>query len=263
MSETAAATQGGSASVPFEVRKIGPGDLRDSLRKGWSDFLDRRGDLIILGLLYPVIGLVAAALSLGGNLIPLLFPLVAGITLLGPIAASGFYELARRREAGKESSWGHFFDVKDRPSINSILLLSGILLVIFGLWIGAATALYMLLIGPFPETLGAFLAVVFTTAQGWALIATGTLVGLGFAAVVLTITVVSMPMLVDRDVSLETAIGTSVRAVMANKGAMTRWGLTVAVLLAIGSVPLFIGLAIVLPVLGYATWHLYTKVVQR
>ena len=252
-----------ASSVTLEVRKIRPGDLRDSLREGWSDFLDKRGDLIFLGLLYPVIGLFAAALSLGANLLPLLFPVVAGITLLGPVAASGFYELARRREEGKDARWSHFLDVRHRPARNAIMTLCLILLAIFGVWMGAATAIYMVLIGAFPDTLSEFLSSVFTTPQGWALIVIGTLVGLGFAAVVLTITVVSMPMLVDRDATLDSAIATSVRAVMSNKRAMIRWGLTVAALLVLGSIPLFIGLAIALPVLGYATWHLYTKLVIR
>lgn len=253
-----------AASEPvLQVRKIGSEELGAALREGWDDFLARRGDLIFLGLLYPIIGLLAAALSLGGNLLPLLFPLVAGITLLGPVAATGFYELARRRESGQEATWRDFLDVRKRPSRNGIMMLTGILVVIFGLWISSAAILYLVVIGSYPETTAEFLALVFTTPQGWLLIALGMLVGLAFAALVLTITVVSMPMLVDRDVNLADAIGTSVRAVMANKGAMVRWGLLVAGLLAIGSVPLFLGLAVVLPLLGYATWHLYTRLVVR
>ena len=252
-----------ASNAPLEVRKIGSHELRDSLSEGWSDFLDKRGDLILLGLLYPVIGLFTATLSLGAKLLPLLFPVVAGITLLGPVAATGFYELARRREEGKDASWRHFLDVRHRPARNEIVVLCVILLAIFGMWMGAATGIYVVLIGAFPDTLREFLATVFTTPEGWALIVIGTLVGLCFAAVVLTITVVSMPMLVDRDVTLGAAMTTSVRAVMANKRAMIRWGLTVAALLVLGSIPLFIGLAIALPVLGYATWHLYTKLVIR
>ncbi len=247
----------------LQVRTIGSQELGAALREGWDDFLARRGDLIFLGILYPIIGLLAAALSLGGNLLPLLFPLVAGITLLGPVAATGFYELARQREAGQEATWRDFLDVRKRPSRNGIALLTGILVVIFGIWISTAAILYLAVIGPFPDTAAEFLTLVFTTPQGWLLIALGMLVGLAFAALVLTITVVSMPMLVDRDVGLGDAMGTSVRAVMANKSAMVRWGLLVAGLLAIGSVPLFLGLAVVLPVLGYATWHLYTRLVIR
>ena len=107
------------------------------------------------------------------------------------------------------------------------------------------------------------LSLVFGTPAGWALILIGNLVGLAFAALVLTLSVVSMPMLVDCDVDARTAIDTSIRAVMANKGPMFRWGLIVAALLVLGSIPAFVGLAVVLPVLGYSTWHLYAHTVVR
>lgn len=247
----------------FEVRRIGSGEIRESLAQGWDDFLARRGDLIFIGILYPLIGLAAAFFFLGGNLLHLFFPVAAGISLLGPVAAIGFYELARRREDGLESDWSHFLDVRKRPAWESIMGVAGLLLVIFFLWIAVAGILYTALLGAAPETVGELLARVFGTAEGWALIVIGNLVGLAFAALVLTISVVSMPMLVDCDVDARTAIATSVRAVRANKWAMARWGAVVAALLVLGSIPAFLGLAVVLPVLGYATWHLYAHAVVR
>jgi uncharacterized membrane protein len=131
-----------SAAVPatVPVRTITTDDLRASLRDGWNDFLDKRGDLLFIGLLYPIIGVIAAAVSLGGTLLPLFFPIAAGISLLGPVAALGFYELARRREAGYESDWSHFLDVRKRPSWDSILGVTGLLLIIFLAWVAAAAA---------------------------------------------------------------------------------------------------------------------------
>ena len=85
----------------------------------------------------------------------------------------------------------------------------------------------------------------------------------GFALLVLAVSVVSLPMLVDCNIEAGTALDTSMRAFRANFGLMIRWGLIVAVLLVLGSIPLFIGLAVVLPWLGYATWHLYTRLVDR
>ncbi|MGZ8347601.1 MAG: DUF2189 domain-containing protein [Allosphingosinicella sp.] len=245
------------------VRTIGADDLREVLREGYQDFLEKRGDLFIAGLIYPIIGFAAAVVFLGGSLIPLFFPIAAGVGFLGPVAALGFYELARRREAGLESTWRHFFDFTKRPAWESIVAVTGILFVIFLAWVMTAWLLYALFIGTPPETVGDFSRAMFTTPAGWALIVVGNLVGLAFAALVLAMSVVSMPMLVDCDVSARTAIGTSVRAVKANKGVMFRWGVTVAVLLAVGSIPAFIGLAFVLPWLGYATWHLYTRLVDR
>ncbi len=247
----------------YAVRRIGNAEIRKALTQGVDDFMAKRGDLIIVGLIYPLVGIAAAFFFLGGNLLHLFFPIAAGISLLGPVAAMGFYELARRREAGLEASWSHFLDVRKRPAWDSIMILTGLLLVIFFLWVFTAGFLYTMLVGPAPQSLGDLLGRVFGTPEGWTLIVIGNLAGLGFAALVLACSVISMPMLVDRDVDARTALDTSVRAVMANKGPMARWGVIVAALLVLGSIPAFVGLAVVLPVLGYATWHLYTHVVVR
>lgn len=250
------------ANIP--VRKIGGADLNASLRDGWSDFMEMRGDLIFLGLLYPLIGIVAAVVTVGSPLLPLFLPIAAGIGLLGPVAAVGFYEMARRREMGLHSNWPHFLDVRKRPSFDEIAAVTGLLLAIFALWLFAAGALYVALFGWTEQaSVGAFLSDVFTTARGWAMILIGGAIGALFAAVVLAVSVVSMPMLVDCNVSAADAVRTSIRATRENPGAMLRWGVIVAALLVAGSIPLFIGLAVVLPWLGYSTWHLYTRLVDR
>jgi len=251
-----------SAKIP--VRKIGADDLRASLKAGWDDFMAMRGDLIFLGLLYPLIGFAAAVFTLNGPLLPFFFPVVAGVGLLGPVAAVGFYELARRREEGLTSNWSHFLDVRKRPAADDIGIVVGLLLVIFAVWILAAGALYVALFGwTEPGSIPRFLTDVFTTPKGWALIVIGGLVGVVFAWVVLALSVVSLPMLVDRDVGAANAVSASWRAANANRPEMLRWGMTVAALLVIGSIPLFLGLAVVLPWLGYATWHLYTRLIDR
>lgn len=250
------------SSIP--VRSISSADIRASLREAVDDFNDKRGDLIFAGALYPIIGLITAMALLNSESIPLLFPLIAGLSLLGPLVSTGFYELARRREEGLESTWSHFFDVVKRPAVEQITWVGGLMIMLFVGWIAAAGLIYSATLGPEPPaSLGAFLTALFTTPEGWTMMVVGNLVGLLFAVLVLAVSVVSLPMLVDCDLDAGTAIRTSIAAVRKNPWTMARWGFTVVALLVIGSIPLFLGLAVVLPILGYATWHLYTKTVER
>ncbi|HEY6995490.1 MAG TPA: DUF2189 domain-containing protein [Xanthobacteraceae bacterium] len=244
------------------VRKIGLADLGDALKSGIADFLAMPTHAVFLCLIYPIFGVIVARLTLGYDVLPLLFPLAAGFALVGPFAAIGFYELSRRREQGLPVSWQDAFDVLHSPSRAAIAALALLLLVIFAIWIAAAQAIYIAYFGYEPAaSIPHFIRDVFTTPAGWMLIIVGNLVGFLFAVLVLTISVVSFPLLLDRDVGVVEAVLTSVRAVAANPVMMALWGLVVAALLLIGSLPLFLGLAVVVPVLGHSTWYLYRKVV--
>jgi uncharacterized membrane protein len=251
-------------SRPIPVRIITDDDLRFSLRQGFEDFRDLRGDLVFAGLIYTLIGLAAVVMTTSRPLMPFFFPVVAGVALLGPVAAVGFYELARRREKGEEVHWFNFLDVRKRPSLDDMGVVAGLLLLIFFGWLLAAGILYALLFGwATPTSVGGFLSMIFTTARGWALIAAGVIAGAIFGWFVLALSVASLPMLVDCDVSAAEAVSASWRAAHANKREMIRWGIVVSVLLVLGSIPLFVGLAFVLPWLGYSTWHLYTRLIDR
>lgn len=255
----------GAATVPEQlaVRRIGLADLKDALAKGIDDFYAMPTHAIFLCAVYPVIGLVLAWLAFGYPFLPLVYPLASGFALVGPFAALGLYELSRRREAGLESSASHAFDVLQSSSIGAIAALGCLLLVVFGIWIAVADAIYVANFGyASPTSLGQFAHDVLTTPAGWNLIIVGNGVGLLFAALALTIGVVSFPLLVDRDVGAAVALLTSIQAVIKNPLTMAVWGLIVAVLLVIGLLPFFLGLTVVLPVLGHSTWHLYRKVVE-
>jgi len=254
----------GRRTAKIPVRQITDDDLKIALRQGLDDFLDLRGDLFFAGLIYTLIGIAAVVMTTNMPLLPFFFPVVAGVGLLGPVAAVGFYELARRREAHQEVHWFNFMDVRKRPTVDDMGMVAGLLLVIFVAWLVAAGILYALLFGwtP-PQSIAQFLGQVFTTPRGWTLIAIGAAVGVVFGWTVLALSVVSLPMLVDCNISASEAVSTSWRAAHANKGELFRWGVVVTLLLALGSIPLFVGLAFVLPWLGYSTWHLYTRLVDR
>ena len=247
------------------VRKITDADLRLSLTHGLNDFLAMRGDIFFAGLIYTLIGIAAVVMTTNQPLMPFFFPVVAGVGLLGPVAAVGFYELAKRRESGNsDHNWSHFFDVLKRPSADDMGIVAGLLLLIFLGWLLAAGALYGLLFGFWtPTSVGGFVTAVLTTPKGWALIVLGAVVGAIFGAFVLALSVASLPLLVDRNVTASEALSASWRAANANRRLMFRWGLIVTGLLILGSAPLFVGLAFVLPWLGYSTWHLYTRLIDR
>ncbi len=245
------------------VQKITIADVWSALHDGVDDFRAMPTHVIFLSLIYPVAGALLVRAAMGYELLPLLYPIVAGFALVGPFAAIGLYELSRRREQGLDVTWSHAFDVARSPSLWPILALGAILVAIFCIWVAIAHALYTSAFGEAtPASLQSFLAGVFTTPQGWWLMFTGNMAGIALSIVVFAISVVAFPLLLDRNVGFATAILTSLRAVALNPTAMTAWGLVVAAGLVFGALPLLCGLAIVLPVLGHTTWHLYRRLVK-
>jgi len=251
-----------SATRPV-IRRIAPSDLLHALRRGVDDFTAMPSHAVFLCVVYPLIGLFLIAMTIGQAMLPLAFPIAAGFALVGPFAAIGLYELSRRREAGLDSNSIHAFDVLRSPSLGAILALGVLLMALFLLWLAAAQAIYIAFFGYHaPVSIEQFASDVFTTRAGWGLIAVGVAVGFVFAAVVLTMSAVSFPLLLDRDVGAAVALYTSIRVVLANPATMALWGLIVAVLLVLGSLPAFLGLPVVMPILGHATWHLYRRAVE-
>ena len=245
------------------IRTVHVSDLRDALAKGVDDFYAMPTHAMFLCIIYPIVGFVLARLTFGYSVLPLLYPLMSGFALIGPVAALGLYEMSRRKQAGLETSAANALDVLESSSVGAIAALALLLFFIFMIWVAVANAIYIANFGYAPPaSVTAFLHDVLTTRAGWTLIVVGNGVGLLFAIVVLSIGVVSFPLLLDRDVGAAVAVLTSIRVVAHNPATMMVWGLIVAALLVIGSLPLFFGLTVVMPILGHATWHLYRKAVE-
>ncbi len=244
------------------VRKISTSDVIDALGRGLDDFWQKPSHYAFLCLIYPLVGVVLIYWASDASALPLLFPLASGFALLGPFAAIGLYEISRRREAGLDTSWRHALAVRKSPAIPSIIAVGAMLFAIFVTWLLVAQGLYMRLLGPEPPaSISLFLESLFTTDAGFMLLALGNAIGFIFALVVLITTAIAFPMLLDRDCGAVAAIVTSVRAASVNPLPIALWGVLVAGALLIGSLPLFAGLAVVMPILGHATWHLYRKLV--
>ncbi len=251
----------GAVAEP-EIRRIEIADLRGIVEKGVADFAACRSDVAFLVVFYPVAGLLVTWLAFQGDLLPLVFPAASGFALIGPLAGVGLYEMSRRLEQGEPVSWAASLGVIRSPSFGAILVLGLLLVAIFFGWLRVALGIYDVTLGPEPPaSVGRFVMDVLTTQAGWAMIFLGMAVGFVFASAVLAVSVVSFPLLLDRDVGLPEAVLTSVRVTLLNARPIGAWGLIVAVALLIGSIPLFLGLIVVLPVLGHATWHLYRATV--
>lgn len=263
MAASYANARSGAVGGPLAVRDISTADLREALRKGVADFQAMPSHVAFVSLIYPILGLFFASVAFGYDVVPLIYPLISGFALVGPLAAVGLYELSRRRELGLETHWSDAFDVLKSPAIGSIVAMGLVLIVAFFAWMFAAQAIFRAFYGTAVDTMSYsdLARDILTTSRGWGLIVVGNLVGGLFAVVVLAVSVMAFPLILDRNVGVGTAIQTSIRAVTVNPVNMAIWGAIVAGLLAIGSLPLFVGLAVVVPILGHATWHLYKSVI--
>lgn len=262
MAETLAWTAGSAVQSVPAIRRIGIDDLRTALRRGVDDFLATPTQLVFLCLLYPIAGLIFARAADGESLWPLIWPMSAGFALIGPFFAIGLYEISRRRERGQPASWRNAFDVLRSPAILSIAVLGFVLLAVFVLWLVAAETIFELTVGTLAiGSVGDFARAILDTPEGARLFLIGNLVGFVFAAGVLSMTVIAFPLILDRGVTPITAMRASLRAVAVNPKMMALWGMIVAAVLLLGFIPAMIGLALALPILGHATWHLYRAVV--
>lgn len=251
-----------AARVEPQVRRLGVSDLRSALKMGLADFAAARDDVVFLAVIYPLAGLMLAALAMQMALAPLILPMLTGFAIIGPLAAVGLYEISRRRELGEQVNWADAAGVLRSPAIGSIVAIGLVLIAFFVAWVAVAYTLGVVAFAQdAPATAENFFRQIFATGEGGRMMAIGVAVGFVFALAAFVVSVVSFPLLLDRHVDMDVAIRTSIRVVAENPAVMALWALIVAATLAIGALPALLGLIVVVPVLGHATWHLYRKAV--
>lgn len=248
-----------ASKVP-EVLVADLSDLRAALVQGWRDFRSAPLFGLFFAAVYVLGGwLITYAMTAKGQIWWTL-PLAAGFPILGPFIACGFYEVSRRLQAGEPLHWGGILGSVFRQKDRQIPAIAAVVVVFFLFWNFLAHMIFALFLGNAPMTNISTSLAVFATPAGLSMLALGTAVGAAFAALLFCITVVALPLLMERELDFVTAMITSFAVVTASPLVMLGWGVLIAVLLFLGMLPGFLGLFVVLPVLGHASWHLYRRV---
>ncbi|RMF40928.1 MAG: DUF2189 domain-containing protein [Alphaproteobacteria bacterium] len=248
----------------LHVGRLEMRDIRTALAKGLADFSAIPSHYIVLAVIYPAIGALMFRAAAGADMFMMLFPIISGFALVGPVAAIGLFEISRRREMGEDVSWRHVASLLHAPGRRGILVVALVLAILYAAWLIAAHLIYEATLGKLaPDGMGAFAGLLFSTGEGWTLILLGNAVGAGFALVAMVLSVFSLPMLLDGEHNPLRAMAISVRACAANWPVMLSWGVVVAVIVAVACIPAFAGLAVALPVLAHATWHLYRRAIRH
>lgn len=230
------------------------------LEAGWRDFVRAPGVSVAYGGFFTVMGYLLTYGLYAGDMLSLAMPLAAGFTLVGPLAAVGLYQVSRRLEKGNPVSIR--IALRDITAHIGTVSAMGLVLLLFLLaWIRLALLIFAIFFGGRPTNLQDFVGNVFFAPESLPFVVTGVAIGAILAGVVFTISVVSLPMLLDRDVGVATAIATSFAAVTRNIRPMVLWATLIVVFTAAGLATLYIGLVICLPLIGYASWHAYRDVV--
>ncbi|MFN3688969.1 DUF2189 domain-containing protein [Salinarimonas sp.] len=245
------------------VRAITHDDVRAALSEGLSDFRAAPAYGLFFGAVYAAGGILLVLLTAYSGMGYLAYPLAAGFALIGPFVAVGLYEVSRRRDAGEPLGWRPILGVVFSQSRRELGWMAFVTLFIMIIWLYQVRLLLAIFLG-FQSfaSLGEFLTVVFTTPEGLMFLFVGNIVGAVLSAALFSLTVVSFPLLLDRDVDFITAMITSVKAVIAAPVPMLGWAAFIVASLVVATVPFFLGLLIVLPALGHATWRLYKRAVE-
>lgn len=247
--------------TPPEINEIGLDAVRDALSAGLRDFRRAPAFGLFFGAVFSVIGLVIYLQLVVWGSGYWVLPVMAGFPLVGPFVAVGLYDVSRRLERGETPDWAAVLTVIARERGRQIPSMAFVALFFFLVWVYFAHLIFALSFGLKPLTNVMTSPAILLTPAGLAMLAAGTLVGGALALALFSVTVVSVPMLLDRDVDVVTAMIASVRAVLENPVPMLAWAAVVAGLSAVAMIPFFLGMAVIFPILGHASWHLYRATV--
>jgi len=247
-------------AAPLQVHKLNFDDMKDALRAGFADWRASGTYAVTFAVVLPMATAFVGAAVAAPNFIPFLLPILSGLALLGPVATMWFAALSRARERNPEATMEDAAAVFDTPRRFTLQWLSVVAVALFLAWIATAWGIYHVTLAqtPIPQPL---LPRMFTTAGGWAMIGAGTAVGACYALAALALGLISFPLALDRDVSTFQALSISVNVVLHNLVFALAWGVMVTVGLIVGMLPGLVGLGVVMPVLGHATWHIYRRAI--
>lgn len=245
------------------VREITVDDISAALAAGLRDFRAAPAFGLVFGGIYAVGGILLFLTVAELDLMFLAYPMAAGFAIIAPLVAVGLYEVSRILEAGEKPTWSAVLAAIPHHGQRELGYMA--LVAVFGLivWVYAAGFLYAVFFGLQAQSFSEMVSAVVSTPRGIAFFVLGNLLGALIALALFSVSVVSYPMLLDRDVDFVTAMITSIRAVVTSPGPLVGWGIFIGTILGIAILPMFLGLFVVLPMLGHATWHLYRRVVAR
>ncbi len=249
-------------SMP-EVNRLTAEDITASLKAGFSDFLAHPVMSGFFGLFYAVFGILFVWCLVGLGKIWMIIPAAVGFPLVAPFAAAGLYEMSRRMQKGESFGWSEILSVMAHQRKREMGWMAFVTLFIFWVWTYQIRLWLAIILqkASFSDFEG-FMNTVFFTPQGWTFLAVGTCIGAFLSAVLFSVTVVAMPMLLDRETNFVSAMLTSIRVVAESPVVMLSWAAIISVTMLLSLVPAFLGLIFTLPILGHTTWHLYQRAVS-
>lgn len=251
-------SSGANVAPVVVARDLEMADIGAALAAGWRDFLAQPQFGLFFGGIYVAAGIFLYVALFSWGEVAWLIPAAGGFPLLAPFVAVGLYEVSRRREAGLPMDWRSILGALRGRGDDQLLMMGGFLFVGFTFWIMLAHGIFAIFLAE--SGIGRESLALFQTNAGMMMLLVGGAVGALIAFVFYSITVISLPLMVHREVDFLTAIIVSLATIRVNLGVMLAWAFVIASALFIAMLPFFAGLLIILPVLGHATWHLHRRV---